>query len=191
MIATKIFKYFYSGHNPGTVVKFFMAKKKDYRPKGPVQILAAVGLVIAILWTAKGFFEFGKAGYKEINSSQPNTKTETAVIIDLNCRWLSGETFIDGTRLPFTSGIPGTHDIVISLMPSKNKLIKFEVFSGNRANVKTFNQNEIVWDANMGSDTWAYRLSRLSGSLKTDFTQGSTGGRMFSSYQCSKSEQKF
>ena len=168
-----------------------MAKKKDYRPKGPIQILAAIGLVIAILWTAKGFFDFGKAGYKEINSSKSNSKTETAVIIDLNCRWRSGETIIDGTRTPFTSGMPGTHDIVISLMPSKNKLVTFEGFSGSRGNIKTFNQSEIVWDFSMGSDTWDYRLSRMSGSLKTDFTQGSTGGRMFSSYQCSKSEQKF
>ena len=168
-----------------------MNKKKDYKPKGPIQILAAIGLVIAILWTAKGFFDFGKAGYKEINSSNSNIKTEIAVVIDLNCRWLSGETFIDGTRLPFSSGMPGTHDIVISLMPSKNKLIKFEGFGGNQANIKSFNQNEIVWDYSLGSDTWDYRLSRMSGSLKTEFTQGSTGGRMFSSYQCSKSEQKF
>ena len=43
-----------------------MAKKKDYRPKGPIQILAAIGLVLAILWTAKGLFQAGGSGYKEI-----------------------------------------------------------------------------------------------------------------------------
>ena len=45
-----------------------MAKKKDYRPKGPIQILAAIGFVIAILWTAKGLFQAGGAGYKEIKN---------------------------------------------------------------------------------------------------------------------------
>ena len=50
------------------MIKFFMAKKKDYRPKGPIQILAAIGLVIAILWTAKGLFQAGGAGYKEIKN---------------------------------------------------------------------------------------------------------------------------
>ena len=45
-----------------------MAKKKGYRPKGPIQILAAIGLVIAILWTAKGLFQFSGAGYKEIKN---------------------------------------------------------------------------------------------------------------------------
>jgi aspartokinase len=45
-----------------------MAKKKDYKPKGPIQILAAIGLVIAILWTAKGLFQAGTAGYKEVTN---------------------------------------------------------------------------------------------------------------------------
>ena len=45
-----------------------MTKKKGYRPKGPIQILAAIGLVIAILWTAKGLFQAGDAGYKEIKN---------------------------------------------------------------------------------------------------------------------------
>ncbi len=53
-----------------------MAKKKEYRPKGPIQILAAIGLVIAILWTAKGLFQFGSAGYKEIKSKSSISKTE-------------------------------------------------------------------------------------------------------------------
>ena len=39
-----------------------MVKKKGYRPKGLIQILAAIGLVIAILWIAKGMFHFGSAG---------------------------------------------------------------------------------------------------------------------------------
>mgnify|MGYP004115060773 CR=1 FL=1 len=45
-----------------------MAKQKDYKPKGPIQILAAIGLVVAILWTAKGLFQAGGAGYKEIKN---------------------------------------------------------------------------------------------------------------------------
>ena len=45
-----------------------MVKKKGYRPKGLIQILAAIGLVIAILWTAKGLFQVGGAGYKEIKN---------------------------------------------------------------------------------------------------------------------------
>ena len=59
------------------MIKFFMAKKKGYRPKGPIQILAAIGLVIAILWTAKGLFQFGSAGYKEVTSSKSNYKIIT------------------------------------------------------------------------------------------------------------------
>ena len=54
-----------------------MTKKKEYRPKGPIQILAAIGLVIAILWTAKGLFQFGSAGYKEVTSSKSNYKIIT------------------------------------------------------------------------------------------------------------------
>tara|TARA_B100000700_G_C14679073_1_gene684464 strand:+ start:131 stop:709 length:579 start_codon:yes stop_codon:yes gene_type:complete len=54
-----------------------MAKKKGYRPKGPIQILAAIGLVIAILWTAKVLFQFGSAGYKEVTSSKSNYKIIT------------------------------------------------------------------------------------------------------------------
>ena len=45
-----------------------MAKKKGYRPKGPIQIIASIVLVIAILWTAKGLFQAGGAGYKEIKN---------------------------------------------------------------------------------------------------------------------------
>ena len=47
------------------MIRFLMAKKKNFRPKGPVQILASIGLVIAILWTAKGLFQVGTSGYKE------------------------------------------------------------------------------------------------------------------------------
>ena len=45
-----------------------MAKKKRYTPKGPIQILAVIGLVIAILWTAKGLFQFGSAGFKDVTN---------------------------------------------------------------------------------------------------------------------------
>ena len=45
------------------------SKKESYRPKGPIQILAAIGLVIAILWTAKGLFQAGSAGYKQVKKS--------------------------------------------------------------------------------------------------------------------------
>ena len=41
------------------MVKFPMAKQKSHKPKGPIQILAAIGLVIAILWTAKALFQVG------------------------------------------------------------------------------------------------------------------------------------
>ncbi len=44
-------------------------KEESYRPKGPIQILAAIGLVIAILWTAKGLFQAGSAGYKQVKKS--------------------------------------------------------------------------------------------------------------------------
>ena len=69
MFATIILKYFRLGNNLTTVIEFIMAKKKSYRPKGPIQILAAIGLVIAILWTIKFIFQLGGAGYKEISSS--------------------------------------------------------------------------------------------------------------------------
>ena len=168
-----------------------MAKQKDYKPKGPIQILAAIGLVIAILWTAKGFFDFGKAGYKEIKSSKSNSETQKVIIVDLSCRWLSGETLIDGSRLAMSSGMPGTHDIAISLMPSENRIMKFEEFGGHQANIKVFNANEIYWEFDNSDATWDWRLSRMSGSLKTGFIRKSTGGRIFNSYQCSKAEQKF
>ena len=53
--------------------------KKDYKPKSPIQILAAIGLVIAILWTAKGFFQAGSAGYKEVKNkiSKKNSNLPT------------------------------------------------------------------------------------------------------------------
>ena len=57
------------------MIKFSMAKKKGYRPKGPIQILAAIGLVIAILWTAKGLFQFGSAGYKEVTNKVSKKKS--------------------------------------------------------------------------------------------------------------------
>ena len=50
--------------------------KKKSKSKSPIQIIAAIGLVIAILWTAKGFFEFGKAGYKEVkNKTSQNSSS--------------------------------------------------------------------------------------------------------------------
>ena len=50
--------------------------KKKSKSKTPIQIIAAIGLVIAILWTAKGFFEFGKAGYKEVkNKTSQNSSS--------------------------------------------------------------------------------------------------------------------
>lgn len=169
-----------------------MSKNKDYKPKGAIQILAAIGLLLAILWTAKGFFDFGKAGYKEIKSSKSNSETQKVVIVDLNCRWLSGESYLsDGTRMTNSSGMPGTHDIVISLMPSKNRIMKFEEFGGHQASIKIFNQSEIYWEFDSSEATWDYRLSRMSGSLKTGWYRKSNGGRIFNSYQCSKSEQKF
>jgi hypothetical protein len=44
-------------------------KEENYKPKGLIQILAAIGLVIAILWTAKGLFQAGSAGYKQVKKS--------------------------------------------------------------------------------------------------------------------------
>ena len=101
------------------------------------------------------------------------------------------ETLIDGSRLAMSSGMPGTHDIAISLMPSENRIMKFEEFGGHQANIKVFNANEIYWEFDNSDATWDWRLSRMSGSLKTGFIRKSTGGRIFNSYQCSKAEQKF
>ena len=167
--------------------------KKKTKSKSPIQIIAAIGLVIAILWTAKGFFEFGKAGYKEINSSKSNTKTEIkkAEIVNLNCRWLNGQTVIGGYPKAISAGMPGTHDISISLSPDDNSIIRFEGFAGFQADINIFNQNEIVWKYDDSKATWRYRLSRMSGSLSTEWIQKSNQNRIFQTYQCSKSEQKF
>lgn len=55
------------------------SKKENYKPKGTVQILAAIGLVIAILWTAKGLFQAGSAGYKEVkNKIEKSDKKKSA-----------------------------------------------------------------------------------------------------------------
>ena len=45
------------------------SKTENYKPKGVIQILAAIGLVVAILWTAKGLFQAGSAGYKQVKKS--------------------------------------------------------------------------------------------------------------------------
>jgi len=51
-------------------------KNENYKSKGAIQILAAIGLVIAILWTAKGLFQAGSAGLKQFKNQ---TKTEKKV----------------------------------------------------------------------------------------------------------------
>mgnify|MGYP004008060749 FL=1 len=38
------------------------------KKKNLVQILAGIGLVIAILWTGKGLFQVGSIGYKEVKN---------------------------------------------------------------------------------------------------------------------------
>ena len=43
-------------------------KKKDHKPKTTIQILATIGLVIAILWTGKFLFQLGGAGYNEVKN---------------------------------------------------------------------------------------------------------------------------
>ena len=54
--------------NPTGKASSSKSKTENYKPKGAIQILAAIGLVIAILWTAKGLFQAGGAGYKEIKN---------------------------------------------------------------------------------------------------------------------------
>lgn len=49
--------------------------KKNNKPKSPIKILATIGFVIAILWTAKGFFQFGSAGYKEVKNKISKTNS--------------------------------------------------------------------------------------------------------------------
>jgi len=55
--------------NPTGKASSSKSKTENYKPKGAIQILAAIGLVIAILWTAKGFYQAGKAGYKQVKKS--------------------------------------------------------------------------------------------------------------------------
>ena len=43
-------------------------KKKDHKPKTTIQILATIGLVIAILWTGKFLFQLGGAGFNEVKN---------------------------------------------------------------------------------------------------------------------------
>mgnify|MGYP001253476127 FL=1 len=54
--------------NPTGKASSSKSKTENYKPKGAIQILAAIGLVIAILWTAKGLFQAGSAGYKEVKN---------------------------------------------------------------------------------------------------------------------------
>tara|TARA_B100001059_G_C17538399_1_gene429122 strand:+ start:161 stop:685 length:525 start_codon:yes stop_codon:yes gene_type:complete len=49
--------------------------KKNNKSKSPIKILATIGFVIAILWTAKGFFQFGSAGYKEVKNKISKTNS--------------------------------------------------------------------------------------------------------------------
>jgi len=58
------------------------SKKESYRPKGLVQILAAIGLVVAILWTAKGLFQFGSAGYKQVTNQNKKEKNVTKILVN-------------------------------------------------------------------------------------------------------------
>lgn len=54
--------------NPTRKDKSSKSKTQSFKPKGPIQILATIGLVIAILWTAKGLFQAGSTGYKEVKN---------------------------------------------------------------------------------------------------------------------------
>ena len=76
--------------------------KKKSKSKSPIQIIAAIGLVIAILWTAKGFFQFGSAGYKEVKSKvskKSNNQTSSSVLDStpkLRCKaFFKGELMVD------------------------------------------------------------------------------------------------
>ena len=69
--------------------KNFLKKKKT-----PVQILATIGLVIAILWTAKFIFQLGSAGYKDVkNATSGNSSSGEFPILKCTIKE-SGETIV-------------------------------------------------------------------------------------------------
>ena len=174
------------------MIKFFMAKKKGYRPKGPIQILAAIGLVIAILWTVKFIFQLGGAGYKEISSSKSNTNTSTKQEVILNCVFTNGKHIQSSSIVDIPKGFKGTHDIQIILDIQNRQIIKFETFLSFQADIKTFNDSNINWSYNHPKAIWTYSLSRLSGNLQVDFIEKAKSNEpMIMNYQCSQSSQKF
>ena len=174
------------------MIRFLMAKKKNFRPKGPIQILASIGLVIAILWTAKGLFQFGSAGYKEVTNSKSNINASRKQEVTLNCVFTSGKHIQSTGIVDMPKGMQGTQDIQIVLDVQNRKIIKFETFLGFEADIRSFNDSNIIWTKDHPKAAWNYNLSRLSGNLQVQFYEKrSRNEPLIYNYNCSQSQQRF
>ena len=151
--------------------------------------------MIAIFLILKGVFDVGKIGFNKIsktnNDSSKLTKKKLTSIVNVSCRWIRANTVIDGHKTETSPGMPGTHDITITLEPELKKINKFEEFDGFLADIIIFNSDEVLWEFDNGKAIWKYRLSRMSGSLKASWYKRSNRGYIFTDYQCSEANQKF
>ncbi len=167
-------------------------KKIFKKKKTPVQILATIGLVIAIVWTIKFIFQLGSAGYKEINNSKSKTNTSSVQEVTLNCVFTSGKHIQSTGIVDMPKGMQGTQDIQIILDVQNRKIIKFETFLGFEADISSFNDSNIIWTKDHPKAAWNYNLSRLSGNLQVQFYEKRRRNEpLIYNYNCSQSSKKF
>ena len=182
---------------PDPTTKEISSKKKaeTKSDNSIIKVLATLGLLIVIFLILKGGFGVGKVSFNKIfktnNDSTKLTKKKLTPIVNLSCRWISAYTQVNGNRMAVPSGMSGTNDITIALIPERKQIDKFEEFDGSLANIIIFNKDEVFWKTDIGGAIWEYRLSRMSGSLKASYYKKSNGGYIFTDYQCSKANQKF
>ena len=177
------------------------SKKESYRPKGPIQILAAIGLVIAILWTAKGLFQFGSAGYKEIKSKSSISKTDYIFTCEgraqafvagmgLGSEHNTNDVFIDEYNLRKTKGLNDRNKYFYILQQNSSTLPygrPYQIFEENRGaltvNNSTINFNPSRFlndDADFKMQSYSGTISLLTGTFSATIVNiyKKTGGRV-------------
>ena len=172
-------------------------KKLKFKSMSPIQILATIALVIAILWTLKFIFELTSAGLNQIKSTN-NEDNPPANEISLNCSFNNGHAIIKGDMINVPKGFKGTNDFSIVLDLTNKKIETFNEMSGFLYAKNTRWSDTIIywrWIMDDNSSTYTYtdyHLSRTSGELSVLFeSKISKYGSSAYTYNCDKVSQKF
>ena len=117
---------------------------------------------------------------------------------DINCKFNNGHSIIEGNMIKVPRGFKGTHDILIVLEPSAQRVVTFDGISGTLYATNTrWSDSQINWRWIMEKDSnkftyTDYNLNRMSGQLMVYFeSRIKKYGSSSYTYNCKKVTQKF